>query len=56
MESRNNGQDNVPSRYFMQPSIISSAKNELHLIELLAKVALCTDPTQHRLLPRLLAL
>lgn len=37
MESTNNKEDNVPTRHLMPPCKTFSAKNGLHLVELLAK-------------------
>lgn len=54
MESPNNEGDKGPTRLLLPPNEIFSAKNELYLIELLAKWSPMKTPKQLGLLPRLL--
>lgn len=44
IESSNNGGDNIPTRHLMPTSENYSARNGLHLVELLAKWAPCKPP------------
>lgn len=54
MESSNNSEDKAPIRPLLLSSKTSSAKNGLHLIELLAKKKTMETPKQLRLWPSIL--